>query len=146
MRLGPPRRHRLRLLAPPGRNPVIPRAAAGQATVVLVGVLAVAAALGVIGIRSAAVAVDAARARTAADAAALAGAAEGEAAAARLARENGGELVGISLTDVEATVTVRVGGAEARARARRDGTWCRTEHSATPAISYTEPPCPSTPG
>lgn len=59
------------------------------------------------------------RAVTAADAAALAGAAEGEDAARAVARANGGEVVAYETDGAEVEVTVRVGGAEAAARARR---------------------------
>lgn len=91
-------------------------------------------------------AVDAARARTAADAAALAGAAEGRDAARRLAAANGGRIISLITDGEEVQVEVAVGRATARARARREGTWCRPEALATPAISYTSPPCPSSPG
>ena len=36
--------------------------------------------------------------------------------------------------------------ARATARARQDGTWCGTERWTGGVISYTRPPCPSTPG
>ena len=64
---------------------------------------------------------DRAHARTAADAAALAGAVEGEAAARALAEENGGDLLSFALRDGEVVVRVRVGGADAFARARATG-------------------------
>ena len=93
------------------------RAEAGQAVPLLAAVMVVAVvlvlALGQLGQRVTA----AARARTAADAAALAGAAAGRAAAAALAVENGGTLVSYSDTDGGVTVTVRVDGASATARA-----------------------------
>jgi hypothetical protein len=92
------------------------------------------------------VVIDGARARTAADAAALAGAAEGRPAAAALARVNGGRLVAYRAEGPSVVVTVAVGRARATARARQDGTWCTTEGSSGGPISYTEPPCPSTPG
>jgi hypothetical protein len=59
------------------------------------------------------------RASTAADAAALAGAAEGREAAEQLAAANGGRLVDWIADGTEVEVTVRVGAAEAVARARR---------------------------
>lgn len=62
-------------------------------------------------------AVDASRARTAADAAALAGAAGGEPAARSVARANGGSLVALVREGSEVEVRVRVGRAEATARA-----------------------------
>lgn len=61
-----------------------------------------------------------ARAVTAADAAALAGAAEGEAAARRVAADNGGRLVAWRAEGSDVWVTVVVGDARARAKARRD--------------------------
>jgi hypothetical protein len=63
-------------------------------------------------------AVDAARARTAADAAALAGAAEGRAAAAEVAGANGARLVSYRSLGTDVVVTVEVGPARVRARAR----------------------------
>jgi hypothetical protein len=76
---------------------------------------------------------DRARARTAADAAALAGAAEGETAARRLAAANGGRLTAFSRQGAEVVVHVRVGRADAWARAGTQVTaaticaasWCR---------------------
>lgn len=65
--------------------------------------------------------VTASRARSAADAAALAGAAEGEGGARRLAAANGGEVVSYDAEGDEVQVTVRVGDAEAVARAARSG-------------------------
>jgi hypothetical protein len=61
--------------------------------------------------------VDAARARTAADAAALAGAADGRAAAASVARDNGGMLESFTPVADDVIVRVRVGQAVAEARA-----------------------------
>jgi hypothetical protein len=58
------------------------------------------------------------RAQTAADAAALAGAAEGPEAAAELARVNGSATTDVEGTVGDATVTVRVGEADAVARAQ----------------------------
>ena len=60
---------------------------------------------------------DRARARTAADAAALAGARDGEDIAAQVARDNHGELRSYVSRDRRVEVTVRVGQAEATARA-----------------------------
>lgn len=57
------------------------------------------------------------QARTAADAAALAGAADGRGAAESLARANGGRLVDYDEDGGEVQVRVRVGRAEATARA-----------------------------
>jgi len=62
-----------------------------------------------------------ARAATAADAAALAGVADGAAAARRLAERNGSRLVAFQREGDDAAVTVEVGRAQARARARRGG-------------------------
>jgi hypothetical protein len=87
--------------------------------------------------------VDAARARTAADAAALAGAAEGRTAADRLAEANGGRITAYRAEGRDVVVAVVVGGATARARASRDGTWCGSTGSGIP---YTPGPCPSSPG
>lgn len=118
----------------------------GQATP-LVAVALLLAAVVLVGLAAlGAGAIDAARARTAADAAALAGAADGRGAAAALAKVNGGRLDAYLADGAEVTVTVSVGRASARARARREGTWCRGDTGAQGAISYTEPPCPSTPG
>ncbi len=64
-------------------------------------------------------AVDRAAARTAADAAALAGAADGEAAAREVAEANGATMVGYEVLGDDTRVRVRLGGAEAVARARR---------------------------
>ena len=60
-----------------------------------------------------------ATARTAADAAALAGAAEGEAAAREVAVANGAVVLRYETSGQDSRVTVRKGGAEAVARARR---------------------------
>lgn len=64
-------------------------------------------------------AVSRARARTAADAAALAGAAEGKDAARVMARANGASLVDYDEDDKTARVRVRLGRAEATAKAER---------------------------
>lgn len=62
-------------------------------------------------------ATEAGQARTAADAAALAGAAEGRDAAQSLAEANGGRVVDYDEDGAEVQVRVRVGRAEASARA-----------------------------
>lgn len=64
--------------------------------------------------------VDVARARTAADAAALAGVGGGRAAADRLAAVNDAVVVSWDDAGHHVTVTVRVGGATARARASNE--------------------------
>lgn len=61
-----------------------------------------------------------AAARTAADASALAGAAEGRDAAQDLAAANGAQLVEFHQVATDTWVKVRVGDAEAVARARRE--------------------------
>ena len=89
----------------------------GQAVPLVIAVVVVAA-VGVVAMgRLAEGAVDAARARTAADAAALAGATDGRSAAAAVASDNGGVLVGFASTGDDVLVEVRVGRATARARA-----------------------------
>jgi hypothetical protein len=90
----------------------------GQATVLVLAVVAltmvVIVALGRLGVG----AVDAARARSAADAAALAGAAHGPSAAAELALANGGRLVSfVTTADGDVLVVVQIGHVTARARA-----------------------------
>jgi hypothetical protein len=91
------------------RGQALPLAAAMLAivAVALVALVPVGRALG-----------DRARARTAADAAALAGAVEGEQAASDLAVDNGGELLEFERSGHEVVVRVRVGEADAFARAR----------------------------
>ncbi len=64
------------------------------------------------------VVVDRARARTAADAAALAGVTDGRDRAEQVARANGGEIRSYRTVGAVVEVTVRVGRAEATARAR----------------------------
>ena len=118
----------------------------GQSTVLVAAGLVLAAVVLLAVVAVGGVAVDGARARTAADAAALAGAAEDRDAAAEVARANGGRLVAFRAEGTAVTVTVALGRARATARAQRDGTWCHTEGSSGGPISYTEPPCPSTPG
>jgi hypothetical protein len=92
------------------RGQALPLAAAMLAlvAVALVSLVPVGRALG-----------DRARARTAADAAALAGAVEGEQAASDLAADNGGELLEFERSGDEVVVRVRVGEADAFARARQ---------------------------
>ena len=91
----------------------------GQALPLVLVIMAVAVGaallLGAVGRR----AVEGAQAQTAADAAALAGAAEGPAAADELARLNGSPTADVTGAVVgDATVTVRVGEADAVARAQ----------------------------
>jgi hypothetical protein len=91
----------------------------GQATVLVVGSLALVAVMA-LGLAHAGRAVtDRAQARTAADAAALAGAADGEDAARSLASANGAELVAYLREGDEVIVKVSVDGAVAHGRARR---------------------------
>ena len=118
----------------------------GQSTVLVAAGLVLAAAVLLVVVAVGGVVVDGARARTAADAAALAGAAEDQSAAAEVAQANGGRLIAFRAEGAAVTVTVALGRARATARAQRDGTWCRAEGSSGGPISYTEPPCPSTPG
>lgn len=118
----------------------------GQATVLVAAGLVVAAVVLLAVVTTGSIVVDGARARTAADAAALAGAAEGREAAEGQAAANGGRLVAYQASGPAVTVTVVVGRTRATATARQDGTWCGTEDSTTGPISYTRPPCPSTPG
>jgi hypothetical protein len=89
----------------------------GQAVPLVVAVVVIAAVAVVALGRLAVGAVDAARARTAADAAALAGATNGQAAAAAVARDNGGVLLRFAATGDDVLVEVRVGQATAQARA-----------------------------
>lgn len=90
---------------------------AGQATPLLVVLIALMAVAGVALAELGGAAVAATRAQTAADAAALAGAAEGEAAARAVAAANGGELVAHRRDGAVVAVEVRLGGARATARA-----------------------------
>lgn len=83
----------------------------GAAMVGLVAVLSVAVG------ELAADVIDAARARTAADAAALAGVTRGRTGAERVAAANGADLVGWVGDGRTVTVTVRIGDAEATAKA-----------------------------
>jgi hypothetical protein len=89
----------------------------GQALPLVIGVVAVMAAL-LLGVAWFSTGlIDAAAARTAADAAALAGAVDGKPAATRLAGENRAELVSFRQIGDDVVVTVRVGRATASARA-----------------------------
>ena len=102
----------------------------GQASILLllvvaVGVLAMVL-IGVVG----EVARDRARARTAADAAALAGVSGGREAADAVARQNGGELEAWRTAGGSTEVTVRVGHARATATARPGGVGPGTARSA----------------
>ena len=89
----------------------------GQAVVLLLMVV-VMAALAVVGTGQFSVRViDRGRAQTAADAAALAAVAGGRIAAGRLAADNGARLVSFAEADSAITVVVDVGGQRATARA-----------------------------
>ena len=89
----------------------------GQAVVLLLAVVAMAAlsvvAVGRLGSRV----IDRGRAQTAADAAALAATRGGRAAAERLASGNGGRLIGYAVSGESIIVVVDVGGERAAARA-----------------------------
>lgn len=130
-------------LGPHRRGPEPDR---GQATPLVCVAVALAAVLILALATYGGLVVDAARARAAADAAALAGAADGHEAATRLAVANGGQLESFGLEGLDVVVTVRVGRARESARARREGTWCEPASREGAAISYTSPPCPSSPG
>lgn len=88
--------------------------AGGLVVVIMAAAMGAALLLGALGSR----AIAEARAQTGADAAALAGAAEGPEAAAELARVNGSTAGDVEGTVGDATVTVRVQGADAVARAQ----------------------------
>jgi Flp pilus assembly protein TadG len=94
------------------------RSDGGQAIVVVAAVLALVVVLGLGAVRLAGVVADRARAHSAADAAALAGVVEGREGAERLAASNGGHVTGFERSGAEVEVRVRVGQAEAVARAR----------------------------
>lgn len=100
---------------PPHRGPID----GGQVTPVLALVVLVALAGLLLLARTAGVAHDRARARSTADAGALAGAADGRAAALATVAANGGRLERYDEAGTTVEVTVRVGGAEASARAER---------------------------
>jgi hypothetical protein len=93
----------------------------GQATPLLMVVIALTAVAAVALAELGGAAVAATRAQTAADAAALAGAAEGEAAARSVAAANGAELVAHRRDGAVVRVEVRLGGARATARAEAVG-------------------------
>jgi Flp pilus assembly protein TadG len=101
-------RHRPRPLAADG----------GQAVPVVAAALALVMVLGLGAVRLAGVVTDRARAHSAADAAALAGVVEGRSGAERLAAANGGRVTAFERSGDEIEVRVRVGDAEATARAR----------------------------
>ena len=107
--------------APERRAAAVARAGhdRGQALPLLTVVLAlvVMVALGLV--REGCMVTDRARARTAADAAALAGVRDGEDMAATVAEDNHGELRSYVSRGDQVEVTVRVGDAEAVARAER---------------------------
>jgi hypothetical protein len=95
------------------------RGAGGQATPLVLAVVALAVVVVLALVPLARAATERAQARTAADAAALAGAAEGEAAAREVAAANGGRLVAWRAAGVDVWVAVTVGDARAVAKARR---------------------------
>jgi hypothetical protein len=103
-------------------------------TVVLVIVLVVALLIAQV----AGVVTDRTRARAAADAAALAGTRDGRPGAQRLASLNGGELVGYSSVDATVEVRVRVGDAEASARATADARPPQGEDDPRGGVPYTD--------
>lgn len=94
-------------------------AAAGQATVLLLAVVALAVVMMVATAQFAGRVVAREQAQIAADAAALAGTVGGEAAAAQLARSNGAELVSFVVIGSAVQVVVQVEDATATARATR---------------------------
>jgi hypothetical protein len=93
----------------------------GQATPLVIGVIAIAAASLIPIARLARAATDAAQARSAADAAALAGVVDGPAGARRGAAANDGTLVSFVRIGSDVVVTVSVGAATAKARATLNG-------------------------
>jgi hypothetical protein len=89
----------------------------GQAVVLLLAVVVLAAlAVIAVGLFSRRI-VDLGRAQTAADAAALAAVVGGRQAATRFAADNGGRLIGFAQSSDDVTVVVEVGGERATARA-----------------------------
>lgn len=96
------------------------RADRGQATPLVLAVVALAVVVLLALVPLARAAGERAQARTAADAAALAGVVEGEAAAREIAAANGATLVRWHSAGVEVWVEVTVGRARAVAKARRD--------------------------
>jgi secretion/DNA translocation related TadE-like protein len=91
----------------------------GQAAVLLVGLVAVAAAVLLALVPVAHAVADRARAESAADAAALAGAADGEDAAREVAEANGARLVRWLAEGPDVWVEVAVGRVHARAKGHR---------------------------
>ncbi len=103
------------------RGPAGPEADRGQVTPLVAAMMAIVMVALVSLVPVGRALADRAHARTAADAAALAGAVDGEAAARALAHENGADLLSFARQDGEVVVRVRVGGADAFARARATG-------------------------
>ena len=91
----------------------------GQATPLVLAVVAVVVVMLVMAGRFAGRVVVEEQAQVAADAAALAGVIGGRPAAERLAAANGGVLVAFTTDGLTAQVTVRIGAAQATARATR---------------------------
>jgi len=91
----------------------------GQATPLVLAVVAVVVVMLVMAARFAGRVVAEEQAQVAADAAALAGVAGGRPAAERLAAANGASLVAFTTDGLTAQATVRVGEAQATARATR---------------------------
>lgn len=89
----------------------------GQATAFVTLVLALAVLCAVLAARLGAVTTDRAQARTAADAAALAAVVDGDDAAVAVAAANGATVTALERHGTEVIVSVRVGDAEASARA-----------------------------
>jgi hypothetical protein len=92
---------------------------AGQATPLVLAIIALAVVVLLALVPLARAAADRAQAATAADAAALAGAAEGEEAAREVAAANGAALVTWRASGADVWVAVTVGKARAVAKARR---------------------------
>ena len=92
----------------------------GQASVRLVGIVAIAVVVLLALVPVARATAQRAQARSAADAAALAGAAEGEGAAREVAQENGARLLVWRADGPDVWVEVQVGDAHASAKARRE--------------------------
>ena len=93
----------------------------GQATPLVLAVVALALVVLLALVPLAQASRERAAARTAADAAALAGAAEGEDAAREVATANGADLVSWRAAGLDVWVVVVLGDARAEAKARRDG-------------------------
>ncbi len=91
----------------------------GQATVLVVAVVAVAGLVAIGTVRLGVATAARARAQAAADASALAGALDGRADADRLAAANGATITDYREAGADVVVTVRRDGFEATARARR---------------------------